>query len=117
MSPSYELANDDSASKKTGDKDAEDQIHGGATCDPHVLSVSGRIVGRLTQGLKPVKTRGYSRPPPQEPSPHPDPLPSHPMGAEREQQPNNGGYSKTVRRAPVPGFNARIFWEIHGAFG
>jgi hypothetical protein len=25
-------------------------------------------------------------PPPHEPSPHPDPLPSHPMGAEREQQ-------------------------------
>ena len=41
--------------------------------------------------------------PAHEPSPHPDPLPSHPMGAEREQQAdtNLSGHSQTTRQSPV----------------
>jgi tRNA A37 methylthiotransferase MiaB len=43
----------------------------------------------LTPGLSTNPSdepRNLIQPPPHEPSPHPDPLPSHPMGAEREQQ-------------------------------
>jgi hypothetical protein len=38
-----------------------------------------------------------------EPSPHPDPIPSHPMGAEREQQANAYllNHSNTIRQSPV----------------
>ena len=38
-----------------------------------------------------------------QPSPHPDPLPSHPMGAEREQQPDDPGHSKAIRQPPEKG--------------
>ena len=47
---------------------------------------------------------------PREPSPHPDPLPSHPMGAERGQLSGDEGRPASCRQppiSPVPRFKAR----------
>src|SRR5215469_8622503 len=43
---------------------------------------------------------------PAKPSPHPNPLPSHPMGAEREQQRNIASHSARGHQSPIPGFKA-----------
>ena len=47
-----------------------------------------------------------------EPSPHPDPLPSHPMGAERGKHAGSIHIWKGVWHRQVQGFNARPIWEV-----
>lgn len=53
---------------------------------------------------------------PSEPSRHPAALPSHPMGAEREQQAGVIGHSAIGPKSPNPGFNARKFLERNASF-
>ena len=61
-----------------------------------------------SKGTRRISVRGGGDTTPQAatiPSPHPDPLPSHLMGAEREQLRDDAGYLGIVRRSPFPGFN------------
>ena len=59
----------------------------------------------------PHEPRNLMWPPPHEPSPHPDPLPSHPMGAEREQQADTNCLIKARRPESGSGVRCANFFR------
>jgi len=55
-----------------------------------------------------IEGEGRAGSPPDEPSPHPDPLPSHRMGAEREQPADAIGFTEVCRATTGSGFGIQI---------
>jgi cation transport ATPase len=71
-----------------------------------VSASEGAVQGgnaQILSGISHPESQNSMEPSPQEPSPHPDPLPSHPMGAEREQQADANSSVEGCEQASGPG--------------